>query len=64
MYDADLLRVRAVRITLRLQTSDTVMRGADALRFRNPGQALHSGQQVPDVTLMFSVIPRNLELQP
>lgn len=64
LYDADLLRVRAVRITLRLQTSDAVMRGADVLRFRNPGQAWHSAQQVPDLTLMFDVIPRNMGLQP
>jgi len=64
LYDADLLRVRAVRITLRLQTSDAVMRGADAVRFRNPGPAQHSGRQVPDLTLVFDVIPRNMGFQP
>ena len=58
-YDADLLRVRRVRVSLRLQAGDTAARGADG-RFRNPGTARHSAAMAPDVTVTVDVAPRNL----
>ena len=36
-FDADLLRVRRIRISVRLQASDPAVRGSDRQRFFNPG---------------------------
>src|SRR4029453_9086228 len=41
-FDADLLRVRKVRVTLRMQTSDASLRGSHPLLFLNPGRAKQS----------------------
>ena len=38
-FDADLLRVRRIRISVRLQASDPAVRGSDRQRFFNPGSA-------------------------
>ncbi|MGH9309422.1 MAG: hypothetical protein ACRD1U_08620, partial [Vicinamibacterales bacterium] len=59
-FDADLLRVRQVRVTLRLQASDPAVRGADRGRFRVPGVASQGGAMVQDVTVVAGVGPRNL----
>jgi prepilin-type N-terminal cleavage/methylation domain-containing protein len=65
-YDADLLRVRKVRVTIRLQTGNAALRGAltagrDAL-FVNPGTARTLSQTVADQSIRFDVSPRNLSL--
>jgi prepilin-type N-terminal cleavage/methylation domain-containing protein len=62
-YDADLLRVRRVRVTLRLQVSNPALRGADP-RFVNPGTARGASRVVPDRVSVIDVTPRNLELAP
>ena len=59
-YDADLLRVRRVRVTLRLQVSSSGLR-ASGDRFANPGTSRSASKSVPDVTVTFDVSPRNLE---
>jgi hypothetical protein len=61
-FDADLLRVRRVRVTLRLQAADPSVRGLDTTRFRQPGFARSSATQVPDVTVVVDVAPRNLRV--
>lgn len=61
-FDADLLRVRRVRITLRLQASDPAVRGTDPARFRVPGAARRPGAMVPDATAVLDVTPQNLLL--
>jgi len=61
-YDPDLLRVRKVKVTLRVQAASPALRGANTLLFRNPGNALESARQVPDYTVAFEVAPRNLNL--
>jgi type II secretory pathway pseudopilin PulG len=61
-WDADLLRVRAVRVALGFEASASVARGADLEWFARPGQAVRSGQLVPDYRLEFQVAPRNLNL--
>ncbi|MCC6162842.1 MAG: type II secretion system protein [Acidobacteria bacterium] len=60
-FDADLLRVRAVRIALRLQALSPASRGLSPLWFAMPGQARRPGQEVRDVELdLFAPAP-NLE---
>ena len=63
-FDADLLRVRAVRVALRLQASSPASRGVSALWFAMPGQARRPGQEVRDVELdVFAPAP-NLAWSP
>lgn len=59
-FDADLLRVRRIRITLRLQASDPAARGLDPARFHHPGSARKESLLVPDITATIDVAPPNL----
>jgi prepilin-type N-terminal cleavage/methylation domain-containing protein len=61
-FDADLLRVRRLRLTLRLQASDSQVRGADPGRFRRPGTATLAAAMVPDLSVVVDVTPRNLHV--
>ena len=65
-YDADLLRIRKIRVTLRLQTGNAALRGSltvgpDAM-FVTPGTARSPSRTVPDRAIQFDVSPRNLNL--
>jgi hypothetical protein len=62
-FDADLYRVRRVRVTLRVQVAVEALRGRDPLLFRVPGVARTASRQVPDVVMRFDVSPRNLQLR-
>ncbi len=62
-FDADLYRVRRVRVRLRLQTASTSLRGRDPLLFQMPGTASSARLQVPDMVLEFDVAPRSLQLR-
>ena len=59
-FDADLLRVRAVRIGLRLQAASATVRGLASQWFARPGQARRPGQEVRDVELDSFVMAPNL----
>lgn len=59
-FDADLLRIRAIRLILRLQTGNRSRRGTDARWFRNPGSAVDSAGLVKDLTVRTIVTPPNL----
>ena len=59
-FDADILRIRRVRVTLRLQAADPSVRGTDTLRFFLPGTSRRSGMMVPDLNVAIDVAPRNL----
>jgi prepilin-type N-terminal cleavage/methylation domain-containing protein len=61
-FDADLLRIRKVRVTLRMQASDASLRGKNPLAFLNPGRATQSMTMVPDYQVRFDITPRNLNL--
>ncbi|HJR62000.1 MAG TPA: hypothetical protein VJ813_21515 [Vicinamibacterales bacterium] len=61
-FDADLLRVRKVRVSLRMQASSPALRGADTALFRNPGSSRGGERHVPDYRVTFEVTPRNLNL--
>jgi hypothetical protein len=61
-FDADLLRVRKVRVTLRMQASSESLRGSNPALFLNPGPAKQSMTMVPDYVVRFDITPRNLNL--
>ena len=61
-YDPDLLRIRKVKVTLRVQVAAESLRGSNPLLFSNPGVAQESARQVPDYTVAFEIAPRNLNL--
>jgi type II secretory pathway pseudopilin PulG len=58
-FDADLLRVRLVRATLRLQASADDVRGRGPL-FVRPGRSNSGYSYIPDFEITFDVAPRNL----
>ena len=61
-FDADLLRVRKVRVTLRVQTGVEGLRSRDEKLFMKPGKAAQSDRIIPDYRVTFEVSPRNLNL--
>jgi hypothetical protein len=60
-FDADLLRIRKVRVTLRMQVGNDMMRGQSA-DFAITGRSRSAVRNLPDYTLTFDVAPRNLGL--
>ena len=58
-YDADLLRIRLVRITLRVQAQSLAVRGLDARLFAQPGAAREAARLVPDLEVRFDAALRN-----
>ncbi len=61
-YDADMLRVRQVRITLRVQVANAVLRGPAGTLFRHGGTSRGGERYIPDQEVRFDVSPRNLNL--
>jgi len=59
--DADLLRVRKIRVALRLQVGSEALRGTGAL-FAHAGTSRGGERFVPDQEVRFDVTPRNLNL--
>ncbi len=57
LFDADLFRVRRVRVELRLQASDARHRGRDPGLFDRPGSARHN--LAPDLFGVIEVTPRS-----
>jgi hypothetical protein len=60
LFDPDLLRIRKVRITVRVQAGTETLRGADAVLFRNPGRVRRHDRLLPDIEATIDVTPRNL----
>jgi prepilin-type N-terminal cleavage/methylation domain-containing protein len=61
-FDADLYRVRRIRVTLRVQANPTWARGRDRNLFQRPGTGTATRLLVPDYVITFDVSPRNLEV--
>jgi prepilin-type N-terminal cleavage/methylation domain-containing protein len=62
-FDADMLRVRKVRVTVRVQVGDEAMRGANPAGqtlFVNPGTAADGNRYISDQEIRFEVTPRNM----
>ncbi|MBE3072908.1 MAG: prepilin-type N-terminal cleavage/methylation domain-containing protein [Acidobacteria bacterium] len=59
-FDADLLRVRRVRVSFRAQAVSRSLRGASASLFVHPGTSPGGGLMVPDARIVVDVTPRNM----
>ena len=61
-FDVDLLRIRKVRVSLRMQAANPQFRGTDPALFRNPGHSEGGAKLINDYQVSFEVTPRNLNL--
>lgn len=61
-FDRDLLNIRRVQVTLRVQAARAALRGPAGILFLHGGTA-GSARYVPDREMRFDVSPRNLNLQ-
>lgn len=61
-FDADLLRVRRVGVTLRVQVASAALRGPAGALFARGGHSRGGGAFVPDQEIRFEVTPRNMNL--
>jgi prepilin-type N-terminal cleavage/methylation domain-containing protein len=62
-FDADLLRIRRVSFSLRVQTALDSLRGPAGALFTRGGLARAAGRYVPDLEIQLDVSPRNLNLE-
>ena len=61
-FDADLLRVRRVRVKLRVQVGVDRLRGPAGVLFAHGGTSSGGERFVPDQEIAFDVTPRNMNL--
>jgi hypothetical protein len=61
-FDADLLRVRRVSVTVRVEAADDALRGPRGREFFRGGLSTSARTRVPDQALRFDVSPRNMNL--
>lgn len=61
-WDADLLRVRKVGVTVRVQAANAALRGPASALFTRGGTSRGGDKWVPDQEIRFQVSPRNLNL--
>ncbi len=59
-FDADLLRIRKVRVTLRVQVGAKSLRGPTGTFFLRGGTSTGAERYIPDQEISFEVTPRNL----
>jgi hypothetical protein len=59
-FDGDLLRLRLVRVTLRLDAAADDVRGQGRL-FARPGRSTSAYSLAPDYEISFDVMPRNMQ---
>ena len=58
-FDGDLLRVRRIGVTIRLETESAELRGSGPA-FLTPGTSSGGTRYVPDIQVTFEVAPRNM----
>ena len=61
-YDADLLRIRRVSVTLRIEASLTAFRGPAGILFTRGGSSRSARQWVADQEIRFDISPKNLSV--
>jgi prepilin-type N-terminal cleavage/methylation domain-containing protein len=61
-FDADLLRIRRVRVKLRVQVGLDQLRGPAGLLFKYGGTSTSAQRYVPDQEVSFDITPRNMNL--
>jgi type II secretory pathway pseudopilin PulG len=59
-FDADLLRIRRVQFSIRVQTPLASLRGPAGVLFARGGTSRAGQRYVPDLEIQFDVTPRNL----
>lgn len=59
-WDADLLRVRVVRVRVRVQAAASALRGPTGVLFAHAGTSHAAARLVPDLEIQLQVAPRNL----
>jgi hypothetical protein len=62
-WDADLLRIRRIGVTIRVEAALAALRGPAGVLFANAGSARTALRWAPDQELRFQVSPRNLNLE-
>jgi type II secretory pathway pseudopilin PulG len=61
-YDADLLRIRRIRVNLRVQVASATLRGPAGALFAKGGTSRGGYKLVPDQEVRFDITPRNMNL--
>jgi Tfp pilus assembly protein PilW len=61
-WDADLLRIRKVGVTIRVEAASAASRGPAGVLFTNGGSSRTANRWVPDQEIRFQVAPRNMNL--
>ena len=61
-WDADLLRIRKVSVTIRVEAAPASLRGPAGVLFANGGSSRAVSRWVPDQEIRFQVAPRNMNL--
>jgi type II secretory pathway pseudopilin PulG len=61
-FDADLLRLRKIRVTVRVESAIDQLRGPAGVFFSRPGSSRGGRQWLPDLEIRFTITPRNLNL--
>jgi len=61
-WDADLLRIRAIGVTVRVESAVDALRGRAGALFSRAGTSTDGRRLVPDREIRFQVSPRNLDL--
>jgi hypothetical protein len=61
-WDADLLRIRRIRINMRVQVGKPHLRGPASVLFAKGGTSTGGYRMVPDQEIRFDVAPRNMNL--
>ena len=59
-WDADLLRIRRIGVTLRVQSANAALRGPAGVLFTHGGTSRNGNRWLPDQQITFQVTPRNL----
>jgi len=62
-FDADLLRIRRIAVTLRVESAAAALRGPAGPLFARAGTSTSSHRFVPDREIHFDVSPRNLNVE-
>jgi Tfp pilus assembly protein PilW len=61
-WDADLLRIRAIDVTVRVEAAPAALRGPAGMLFTNAGVSTSPSRWAPDQEIRWRVSPRNLNL--
>ena len=62
-WDADLLRIRKVGITIRVEAAASALRGPASALFANGGTSRDVNRWAPDQEIRFQVSPRNMNME-